>query len=70
MRGRIISYSAAYRREKQENRNAMSDKLKQTQQTYKDNPTTKTKRDWIETKQLYDISAEDVEENPESLQGP
>lgn len=39
----------------------MINKLRQTQKIYQDNPTNNTKKDWLETKQLYDISADEIE---------
>lgn len=61
MRGRIISYLAPHRKDILEKHKGIIDKLRQTQQTYQDNPTYKTKQEWVETKQQYDISADEVE---------
>lgn len=61
LRGKIISYSTAYKKAIHTNFLKSSDTMRQAQITYQMNPTDDTKKDWLDAKRDFNMRADDKE---------
>lgn len=61
MRGCIIAYTTAYKKKITKASKKATKQLQIKQQEHQNNPSQKTKQEWIEDKNYYNIKADEVE---------